>query len=106
MSAPQAAPWPGLRSDSSGALPTLDLTSIVIDRSFQTDARAQPARPDIGTASGALGGPRSDSSGALPTLDLTSIVIDQSFQTDARAKPGRPACRHRKRRLGRATPRF
>src|SRR5213082_14381 len=26
-----------------------------VDRSFQTDARAKPARPDDGTASGALG---------------------------------------------------
>jgi hypothetical protein len=26
-----------------------------VDRSFQTDARAEPARPEGGTASGALG---------------------------------------------------
>jgi ferredoxin-NADP reductase len=31
----------------------LVLTSKSVDRSFQTDARAQPARPDAGTASGA-----------------------------------------------------
>ena len=28
-----------------------------VDRSFQTDARAKPARPDVGAASGALDSP-------------------------------------------------
>src|SRR5438067_8225890 len=48
-------------------------------RSFQRDARAEPARPDDGTASGALWR-HGDNSNSL----------DRSFQTDARAEPARP----------------
>jgi hypothetical protein len=33
-----------------------DATSVRLDRSFQTDARAKPAHPDGGAASGALRG--------------------------------------------------
>src|SRR5919198_5011969 len=41
--APQAAPWRRFRDQFQR-----------VDRSVQTDARAQPARPESGTASGAL----------------------------------------------------
>ena len=49
-----------------------------VDRSFQTDARAKPARPDGGVASAALGW--------LARLQR----VDRSLQTDARAKTARP----------------
>jgi aminodeoxyfutalosine deaminase len=48
------------------------------DRSVQTDAQAEPARPDGGTASGA-----SESS-------RNPRRVDRSVQTDAQAEPARP----------------
>src|SRR6266571_9335011 len=50
-----------------------------VDRSFQTDAQAKPARPDGGIASD-----------GLDPLLSKSDRVDRSFQTDAQAKPARP----------------
>ena len=55
------------------------MTSSRFDRSVQTDARAEPARPEGGIASDAEGG-----------VEMTSVGFDRSVQTDARAEPARP----------------
>src|SRR5947208_11095733 len=56
-----------------------------VDRSFQTDARAEPARPDG----------RRRRVGALERrADVRRV--DRSFQTDARAEPARPDGRRRR----------
>src|SRR5437667_357421 len=50
-----------------------------VDRSFQTDARAKPARPDAGTASGALRvAALYDVHGNLPALEAVLAELDDA----------------------------
>src|SRR5437762_2179658 len=60
-----------------------------VDRSLQTDARAKPARPDDGTASGASLPPKLHVDGHLlrPTIDLQLERIAGLLRGDHVAQP-------------------
>src|SRR5204863_1238373 len=58
------------------------IDAYVPGRRFQTDARAKPAHPEVGTASGA--------SVAQAGAGIDAYVPGRRFQTDARAKPAHP----------------
>src|SRR5262245_38575352 len=68
----------GYSRDGLGAL--VQMSPCRFDRSFQTDTRARPARPEGGVAESA---PRRGGG-------MGPYWFDRSFQTDTRARPARP----------------